>query len=34
MANTKLVPVRHGESQWNNETASPVGMTLICPRKA
>lgn len=34
MAVTKLVLVRHGESQWNKETVSPVGTTWICLRKA
>ncbi len=34
MAVTKLVLVRHGESQWNKKTVSPVGTTWICLRKA
>lgn len=34
MAVTKLVLVRHGESQWNNENRFTVGTTLICQKKA
>lgn len=34
MAVTKLVLVRHGESQWNKRTVSPAGMMLTCLKKA
>lgn len=34
MAVTKLVLVRHGESQWNNENRFTGWYDVDCPRKA